>query len=576
MSNDATSSYLSHSTRCCSSPNQADFILSLFIITDYTQQAHTTYSVQSNKQTQQTKEETPSPASFYKYLNILNVFNKKLSDIGLSLHKTTIIDNTNRHDLLVQFKFEIEKLKENSLNRLVVTTTAPWLDSLMDSLLRDAIQATDSGLSLESAECALKGVRLYDDRVFLLKNASINENLSVLIDYFHSNSASMKLKHYFAFETFIELKRFMFELGSTFCKSSKLFNQLSEPEFEMRFKQRPVESEHNLILLKNDSFQVRNLFSNYYNYLIELCVYGEDNKSFKIEEVTSFKPLNRSLNLNNNQVSLKSHLILDNFINADHYVYEFDLLLNELMSDPQTGLIRSDIALLLGKIDLAKFQAKLKQSIEHIENAIRKYTNEQMCVSYNGGKDCHVVLYLFYAVSLRLGNRFPLNILFIRIKNPFNEMELFIQLLLNEFLRNSLKFICFDDTSKSLKDCLKDLKASKSELYAIFMGTRRSDGNYFRSMPVEAKTDGDWPEFMRINPILDWTFSEIWFFVRLLRLPYCSLYDKGYTSLDNSLNSIPNKALLVDKQTGFDNIYLPAYMLENPDDERNSRRPLTS
>jgi len=444
----------------------------------------------------------------------------------------------------------------------------------MDSLLHDASRANNSGLLLESAESSLKGMRLYDDRVFLLKNGSINENLSVLIDYFYSNSSAMKLKHYFVFETFTELKRFMFELNTTFCKSSKLFNQLSEVEFEKRFKQRPIESEHNLILLKNDSFQVRNLFTNYYNYLIELCVYDQENKS--IEEITSFKPLNRSLSLNNNQASLKSHLILDNFINADHYVYEFDLLLNELMIDSQTGLVRSDIQFLLDKIDLTTFKVKLRQSVEHVEHAIRKYTNEQMCVSYNGGKDCHVVLYLFYAVSLRLGNRFPLNILFIRIKNPFNEMELFIQLLLNEYLRNSLRFICFDDATKSLKDCLKDLKASKSELYAIFMGTRRSDGNYFRSMPVEAKTDGDWPEFMRINPILDWTFSEIWFFIRLLRLPYCSLYDKGYTSLDNSLNSIPNKALLVDKQNEPQNIYLPAYMLENPEHERESRRPLTS
>jgi len=446
----------------------------------------------------------------------------------------------------------------------------------MDDLLHNAAPTNDSGLLLESAESGLKGMRLYDDRVFLLNNRSINENLSVLIDYFYSNSSSMKLKHYFVLETFTQLKRFMFELNSTFCKSSKLFNQLNELEFEKRFKQRPIESEHNLILLKNDSFQVRNLFSNYYNYLIELCVYGQDTESLKIEEVTSFKPLNRTLNVNNNPVSLKSHLILDNFINADHYVYEFDLLLNELMTDSQTGHIRSDIQFLLDKIDLAKFQLKLKQSIQHVEHAIRKYTNEQMCVSYNGGKDCHVVLYLFYAVSLRLGNRFPLNILFIRIKNPFNEMELFIQLLLNEYLRNSLKFICFDDTSKSLKDCLKDLKASKSELYAIFMGTRRSDGNYFRSMPVEAKTDGDWPEFMRINPILDWTFSEIWFFIRLLRLPYCSLYDKGYTSLDNSVNSIPNKALLADEHNEHESTYLPAYMLENPDHERDSRRPLNS
>jgi FAD synthetase len=88
-----------------------------------------------------------------------------------------------------------------------------------------------------------------------------------------------------------------------------------------------------------------------------------------------------------------------------------------------------------------------------------------------------------------------------------------------------------------------------------------------------APTDKTWPQFMRVNPILDWTYSEIWFFIRLLQLPYCSLYDQGYTSIDDTSNTVPNKELLLISQSDNDSkTYLPAYRLRNQDAERLSRQ----
>lgn len=65
----------------------------------------------------------------------------------------------------------------------------------------------------------------------------------------------------------------------------------------------------------------------------------------------------------------------------------------------------------------------------------------------------------------------------------------------------------------------------------------------------------------------------VWTFLRGCQLPYCSLYEQGYTSLGNRLNTVRNSRLAI-KVEGSDELrYLPAYMLEEDDShlERTNR-----
>jgi FAD synthetase len=71
---------------------------------------------------------------------------------------------------------------------------------------------------------------------------------------------------------------------------------------------------------------------------------------------------------------------------------------------------------------------------------------------------------------------------------------------------------------------------------AIIMGNRRTDP-WSQDLEAFKESSEGWPSFMRVFPILDWDYCAIWRFLRTFDLPYCSLYDQGYTSLGEKHNS---------------------------------------
>ncbi|ORY27375.1 hypothetical protein BCR39DRAFT_538543 [Naematelia encephala] len=98
----------------------------------------------------------------------------------------------------------------------------------------------------------------------------------------------------------------------------------------------------------------------------------------------------------------------------------------------------------------------------------------------------------------------------------------------------------------------------------VLVGTRRGDPN--GDVEALAPTDPSWPAFLRIHPILDWTYMDIWSFLRDLDVPYCDLYDEGYTSLGSTRNTIQNPLL---KRS--DNTWDPAWKLTDETKERAGR-----
>ena len=67
--------------------------------------------------------------------------------------------------------------------------------------------------------------------------------------------------------------------------------------------------------------------------------------------------------------------------------------------------------------------------------------------------------------------------------------------------------------------------------------------------------DKGYPPFKRVNPIINWTYTNIWDFIKTYKIPYCCLYDQGYTYLGNQQNTVKNPALLDPKSTNWKKAY---------------------
>lgn len=215
----------------------------------------------------------------------------------------------------------------------------------------------------------------------------------------------------------------------------------------------------------------------------------------------------------------------------------------------------------LWAVSEGQLQLKTDQAKEIIRKACKLYKPEEFMLCFNGGKDSTVMLDL---LAKECPSASPLQAVCVQSVDPFQEVEQFINSSKERYPLNVQRY------NGAMKLAIEQALEEHPRVRAIFLGCRRTDPGC-ENLSVMEPCDKKWPPLVRIFPLLEWSYHDIWSYLRSRRLPYCCLYDQGYTSLGDRSWITTNPSLLVHDDQTDKFIYLPAYALRNVNLERANR-----
>ncbi|OIW11303.1 hypothetical protein TanjilG_20452 [Lupinus angustifolius] len=220
--------------------------------------------------------------------------------------------------------------------------------------------------------------------------------------------------------------------------------------------------------------------------------------------------------------------------------------------------------------DDQRLQTKYNNATYVIQRALALYSIEEVAFSFNGGKDSTVLLHLLRAGNFLhkrgQGNAngdvkdFSIRTIYFESPCAFPEINSFTYDIAATY------DLQIDTIRLDFKSGLEGL-LKENPIRAIFLGVRIGDPTAVGQEQFSPSSPG-WPPFMRVNPILDWSYRDVWAFLLTCKVKYCSLYDQGYTSIGSIYDTVPNSLLSISDSS---NKFKPAYLLADGRLERAGR-----
>ncbi|SCU70850.1 phosphoadenosine phosphosulfate reductase-like protein [Trypanosoma equiperdum] len=205
-------------------------------------------------------------------------------------------------------------------------------------------------------------------------------------------------------------------------------------------------------------------------------------------------------------------------------------------------------------------QLLVKESIDVVKGIVSQFKPEEIGIAFNGGKDSVVMMDILYCV---MGAEFISQCCVFHL-NTINDKEFHEVVEFRKAFAAARKLsIVQSDQMLSMKDGLEQVKKTMG-IRVAFMGTRKADGCH--QMTGVERTTAGWPDLLRACPLFCWEYEDVWGYIRTYDLPFCELYEKGYTSLGGANSTIPNSHL-----SREDGTFRPAWELANGRSERCGR-----
>ncbi|MCL5771080.1 MAG: phosphoadenosine phosphosulfate reductase family protein [Actinobacteria bacterium] len=227
-------------------------------------------------------------------------------------------------------------------------------------------------------------------------------------------------------------------------------------------------------------------------------------------------------------------------------------------------------------------EENIRKSKEIINEAFKKFDNDQLAITWTGGKDSTLTLWLIKQVcdennikipkvmTIDEGDSFPE--IHEIIEKYTKEWKLDVKWMINKDVikaaggklgadvevnklnkRNSEELIRLGFTGERfpfeaeswignhlMKTVMFNMFVEKYQIKGMFMGIRwdeqaaRQNDEYF----VKREGDSYTPEHIRIQPILHFKERDVWNTTLKYKIPYCKLYKRGYRSLGASSTTI--------------------------------------